>query len=57
MRNKLTVPWTARLALGRLFHGWRKKGGTKELDQRLLKEDDLDHLGAVHSTSMNSKKR
>jgi len=56
MRNKLTVPWTSRLASG-LFH-WRcKDDRNKDVGQRVLKKDDLDHLGALHSASTHSKKR
>lgn len=56
MRNKLTIPWTARLASGRLFHWARKKDPNQALDHRVLQEDDLDHLGALHSASTDAKK-
>ena len=55
MKNKLTVPWTSRLTAGRLFHWPRKVGRANEAEPRMLKEDDLDHLGALHSA--HHKKR
>ena len=57
MKRKLAVPWTARLGLSRLFQ-WHGRGDrTNVSDPKDLKEDDLDHLGALHATSIHTKKR
>ena len=57
MKHKLSVPWTARLTFRRLFQ-WRGKGGrTNPTNPNLLKEDDLDHLGEMHSATAQPKKR
>ncbi|MEE9369644.1 MAG: hypothetical protein V3V05_12405 [Pontiella sp.] len=57
MKYKLAVPWTVRLALSRLFQWHGGNGRTNASDPKLLKEDDLDHLGALHTASMQTKKR
>ena len=57
MRNKLTVPWTSRLSVGRLFQWSRNSGRATKDEQNVLKEDDLDHLGALHSSMQRNKRR
>lgn len=56
MRNKLTVPWLSRVASAPLFRWW-SKGGQKASGKNVLKEQDLDHLGALHSASTHSNKK
>ena len=57
MKYKLSIPWTVRLALRRLFQWHGRKGHANASDPKVLKEDDLDHLGALHTASMHAKKR